>query len=335
MRIAFMPAGGEEVASARLRAHALAKALTALGEQAAVDADVATCDVLVVQKRIDAGVVEIAEAAHKRRSLVLYDADDVGPALDYWAPRRLRRRLLACTDGLISDTDVHLAELMRLGRGLPGAVVPDMVDYGATAPSPPADVPQPPLRILWFGSVSNIHLLIRRLPVLTGMPDTEVVACTSLPPGSDLPSRWPAVRWEPWTADGFTTLLRSCHISLLAHDGGVAARGKSDNRLVASLVWGVPVAATRTPAYLETASAAGIADCLFEDDAGLSRTIERLRDPHARRDMVRLAQPVVWTLRSPETVARRFLAAVGAISAAPRRPPAGILSKLWRLAGVA
>lgn len=325
--IRILPAGGPEVASARLRALALARALAAAGADVAVGAG-REAGFLLVQKRLGRETLAQAMEAAGRGVPVLWDADDTGPALDFWARPRRRERLLPFLAGVTTDTTGHAEQLAPLAGSRPLEVVPDMVDYDPPGPQPLADLPVRPLRILWFGSFSNIGLLERWLPAIARLPDIELVACTSAPPETGLWRRWPMLRHRPWSVDAFVGVLRSCHLSLLMHDGGPDDRGKSNNRQITSMCWGVPAIVSRTPAYADTAAACGAGETVCDGPEALAGIIEGLRSPAKRQHLLHLAQPEIWKRWSPATVARTALAAYARIAASPppRRP--GPLARL-------
>ncbi len=319
--IRILPAGGPEVASARLRAISLAQALSAAGT-AAVVGGTGPSRILLVQKRIRRADLAQAVAAARRGDAVVWDADDVGPALDFWALPRRRARLLPFTAGSTTDTAGHAEELAALCGGRPPEIIPDMVDYDPPGPQLPAQLAERPLRILWFGSFSNIALLEQWLPAVSALPDVELVVCTRSPPEAQLWSRWPMLRHVPWNAETFVDVLRSCHLSLLMHDGAAADRGKSNNRQITSICWGVPALVSCTPAYAETAGLCGVPESVCDGPGGLAPAIERLRSARARCAYLERAQPAVWQRWSPAAVAQAAIRAYEQIlsAPAPQRP---------------
>ena len=96
-------------------------------------------------------------------------------------------------------------------------------------------------------------------------------------------------------------------MSWMSHQGNNDDQCKSNTKLVTSIAWGVPAAASRTPEYERTAHEAGISDALFEDEKGLVSIIEKLSTQGARRVYLEQAQPVIWRNYSPLSVARQFI----------------------------
>lgn len=91
------------------------------------------------------------------------------------------------------------------------------------------------------------------------------------------------------------------------HDGSELDRGKSNNKMITSIAWGVPAVVSRTSEYERTARELGVADTVFEDQADLYAIIERLRSADARNAYLAAAQPEVWKQYAPRVIAQNFL----------------------------
>ena len=336
MRICFLPAGGRDTASSRIRVYALQKALADAGLEAWIgDAnDRRQADVLLVQKRADAGILARAEAAKRSGALILYDVDDLSSALDYWVRPEDFRRMLGLADLVTTDTAGH-QDFLCERLGAPSvAIIPDCVDYGLEAPLLPRDLPPSPLRVMWFGSSSNLHMFTRYAGALCGVPGTQVLVCTAPGSARELTAALPAIQAVEWSLPGFPEMLRSCHLSCLAHEHNDVDRGKSNNKMIASIALGVPALVSFTPEYTRTARAAGVGESLFTDPSGLPALCERYRSAEARYDYLATAQPYVWEHFSPQAVARHFLevlqeclgergsASPGSVGAHPEAAPA-------------
>jgi hypothetical protein len=309
MRICFLPAGGRDTASSRIRVYAMQKALADAGMEAWIGdvSDPRQADVVVVQKRADAAIIARAEAAKRSGALIIYDVDDLSSALDYWVRPEDFRRMLELADLVTTDTAGHqdfLAERLGAPRV---SIVPDCVDYGLEAPLPPRVLPPSPLRVMWFGSSSNLHMFTRYAGALCAVPGTQVLVCTTPAGARELTAALPAIQVVEWSLPGFPELLRSCHLSCLAHDHNDVDRGKSNNKMIASIALGVPALVSFTPEYTRTARAAGVGESLFTDPSGLPTLCERFRSVEARNDYLATAQPYVWEHFSPQAVAVRFL----------------------------
>ena len=103
----LLPASDANTASSRLRVHALAKGLQSIGEEVSFTAGAG--DVLMVQKRLDRRILRDVARAHRRGAAIIYDLDDTGDALDFWASPGHRRRMLELTHLVTTDTEGHAA----------------------------------------------------------------------------------------------------------------------------------------------------------------------------------------------------------------------------------
>lgn len=306
MRIAIFPAHGDSIASSRIRAHTLQKSLVEIGYDARIG-PVPDAGVIVVQKRATPKMIEMVERARSLGVLIVFDVDDLGRELLYTTAPSALRRILHAADVVTTDTEGH-REALLCDYGMTQAeVVPDAIDYYPSAPSPLPDLSSSPLRVLWFGNASNIALFERHARLLERARDVEVVAVTNLAKVKNLSARFPGVQFLPWSRQTFIEVLRSCAVSLLPHDGTDLDRAKSNNRMIASISWGVPAIVSRTPDYERTAKEAGIPQALFSNDEELLGAIEELRTPSARRAYLERAQPEIWHRYSPHAVAKRFL----------------------------
>lgn len=303
-RLSFLPAGGDRVASSRIRVYGLQGALAAMQVESRIgywpDAEA-----LVVQKRVTGEVLAAVRDFKGRGGLVLYDCDDLGKPLDYWAPPEALKEMLALADVVTTNTGPFRDALLQ-HPGVPLVeIVPDVIDYGLQAPVRNDALAASPLRILWFGNHTNLHLLGRYARALEMVPDCTVVICTSKDVDLSPFGRGPFAFFQ-WDLAGFPDLLRSCHLSFLPHDGGAADRAKSNNRMITSIGWGVPAVVSRTPEYEKLAHLAGLPESIFGSPEEVAGAIEFLRPQAARSRYLDLAQPAVWGRHAPDVVARRF-----------------------------
>ena len=316
MRIAIFPAHPDDsAASARIRAFTLAKSLMALGHDVRMR-DATGAEVVFVQKRVTPATVDVVRDAKRSGALIVYDVDDLGRDLWYFVAPRVLHRLLALIDVVTTDTSAHRDLLLRDYGIDQVAVVPDAIDYYPTGPVRPAITDAPPLRVLWFGNVANIRLFEKYANVLAGTAEVELVAITNASAIERLAERLPRVRFLRWSRNDFVAMLQSCALSILPHDGTENDRAKSNNRMIASITWGVPALVSRTPDYERTAVDAGVPEAVFDGAGELTTIVEHFRSAAARTAYLDTAQPDIWRRYSPEAVARRFMEVV---DSAPRK----------------
>jgi hypothetical protein len=329
MRIAIFPAHDESAASARIRSFTLQRSLAAMGHDARLR-DSEGADVLFVQKRATSNTLTLVREARQQGSLVLYDVDDLGRDLWYHIAPSVLHRLLPMVDVVTTDTSEHRDLLLR-DYGVPSVeIIPDTIDYYPTGPVRLPLTDTSPLRVLWFGNVANISLFEKYAHTLASMAGVQTVAVTNARAIERLSAHWPAVDFVPWSRNEFVSVLQSCALTVLPHDGTEADRAKSNNRMIASITWGVPAIVSRTPDYVRTAQEAGVEYALFNDESELIAAVERLRTASARLAYLDAAQSEVWRRYSPAAVAMRFLEVVQSAKRQNAISPDGYLRWLRR-----
>jgi Methyltransferase domain len=331
MLFALLPAGDENTASSRIRVYTLARALGHLGVPVTIT-PAANADVVFVQKRVTPELVSAARAARKRGAIVIYDADDTGSALEYWAPGPLLADVLDTAHVVSTDTEGHREQLAAINGRLPVRLIRDAVDYGPASPVRRRPEPASPLRVLWFGSIGNFPLFERYTAALTALPDVEVVVATNAESVAHHSAFHPRVTFVPWSREAFIATLQSCHVTCLMHDGTVEDRAKSNNRMITSITWGVPAVVSATPEYERTARELGIDEAVFTGPDDVGRAVERLRSAEARTEYLAIAQGPVWLQYSPAAAARQFLAVaaeqvVALLGAATARPAPAVVPR--------
>lgn len=305
--IALLPAGSESTASSRLRVYALARELARREVPHAIGPH-PDATVVVVQKRLTKDILRYVEDARRRGARIVYDVDDVGPALSWWAPEVLVFRMLRMTDAVVTATEEQAAALADAYGARKVHVVENCIDYLPETCLPHANTPPSPLRIIWFGNDSGLSLIERYGQTLRSIPDAELVVCTRPDMEQIFRARLPGIEFVPWSSAGFTATLRSCHVSCLMHDGDRFDRMKSNTRMVTSIAWGVPACVSMTPAYLRAAREGHVEDFAFADAEGLVAAVERLRPRQARLEYLANAQPALWSSHAPAAFARRYVA---------------------------
>lgn len=310
-RIGFLPAGDEDTASSRIRVHGLARALRGEGVQATIGVR-RDLDVLVVQKRLTDEILGTALAVRRCGALLVYDVDDLGDALWWWASPKLVEAMMAVADLVVTATPEQRT-LLQQHYGLERvAVIPCAADYDPPGPARAIAQRAVPLRILWFGNSPSFDLLAPYLEPLRELADVELVVVLDESTICRRAVDHPGVTFIAWSRETFVSVLRSCHLTCLMHDGDDYDRAKSNNRMTTSIVWGVPAIVSRTPDYERTARQAGIEHALFDAPEDFGGVVERLRPGVARSSYLAVAQPRIWSLYAPHVVARSFLGLVRA-----------------------
>jgi hypothetical protein len=266
-------------------------------------------DVLLIQKRVTEARLDMVREAKARGCTVIYDVDDVGTALWFWASPRLFYRMLEQADIVTTDTEPRRQSLLADYGATRVEVMPDTIDYYPTGPVKlPLDESEP-LRVAWFGAMMAIEHFESYIGILSEMRNLQIVCIASTFGFEVYRDYYPWVEFIPWSQATFVSALQSCHLTCLIHGSSKEELTKSNNKFITSINWGVPAVATRTPEYERTAREAGVAHAIFnpDDDDEVVRSIETLRSPLARNAYLEKAQPYVWQNYSPAVVAERFL----------------------------
>lgn len=302
----LLPADTEDTASSRIRVYTLSRSLQSLGFSVSLEYSMES-DVLFIQTGLTEDKIDMAREAKARGCTIIYDVDDLGSSLWYWVPQRLFHKMVELADTITTDTAPRRERLIA-DYGVPRVeVLPDAIDYYPTGPVRLPLVENEPLRVLWFGGLWNMEPFEPYIGVLSEMPDVQIVAIVMSMGLNHFQAWYPAIEFIPWSRSTFVSALQSCQVSCLVHGDSVEQRAKSNNKFIASVNWGVPVVASRTPEYERTAREAGVAETLFDDGDELVKIVEALRSPKARQSYLDKAQPYVWRSYSPVAVAEQFV----------------------------
>ena len=269
---------------------------------------------VVVQKRVTPQTLDFAKSAKEQGSRIIYDVDDSGDALWYWAHPKLCFQMLKLADVVTTDTPERATWLTRTMPGLTTRVWSNPVDYSPQSPVRFEPVERERLRVLWFGSTSTASLLKRYGSAIASVPNVDLVVCTGadveLPVDAEL---------VPWSKETFISTLQGCDLACLMHDGSRYDRMKSNHKMTTSICWGVPAIVSKTPDYERTAKILGVSSAVFADATELVSIIESLRSTDARQQYLNHTQPLVWQRHSPASSAARLLTIVEGLES--HRPP--------------
>lgn len=304
MKFSFITAGNEDTASSRIRAYSLHRELVRSGIDSTIGYN-PEANVLVVQKRVNAQVLKQLIAAKEQGQFIVYDVDDLGPALAFWIHPVYFRLVIRIADLVTTDTRGHL-EYLKSRFDIPNlAIIPDAIDYYPSGVECGGSPAESPLRILWFGSLGNIAMFEKYAEIITALPDTQVVVAST---GYEVySSKYPAISFVTWTREGMKDILQSCHLSCLMHDGSDIGMSKSNNKMITSIAWGVPAIVSNTPEYARTAKEAGIDFAVFNTAEELVEILQTLRCPEKRKSYLDTAQKIIWNNYSPGVLKEHFI----------------------------
>ncbi|WP_179197987.1 glycosyltransferase [Nostoc sp. T09] len=308
-------------ASSRLRVFSLTSTLKNLGIQVNIHSaehenildfktrfdELGTRDVLVVQKRVTPEILSYVDRAISNGAFIIYDIDDFGSALWWWTSPRLCYEMLLRANLITTDTIGRAKWLLQSHKRLNVQVWHNSVDYSPTEPSKLEPITRSPLRVLWFGTSSNLHMFTKYVKALGSLPDIQIVICG----GSEelVNSLCPELKFEviPWSLTNFLHILQSCDLSCLMHDGSLYDRQKSNHKMITSICWGVPAIVSDTPEYARIAREAGVDDAIFSNAEELLKALQKYRSSSSRKAYLEKAQNLIWEKYSPDKIARKFV----------------------------
>lgn len=319
IKIYFIPAGNQNTASSRLRVFSLSQSLQKLGFKtlihqssprqllAEIEKNIEQKNVVVIQKKVTKEILEFVDCAKAKDATIIYDLDDFGVALWYFSQPYYCYQMLRKADLITTDTPERGQWLGRSLVGLNLRVLPNSVDYDPSGPIAMDLQERSPLRLLWFGSSANLHMLIKYAKILDTIPDLKIVICgasTKL-----IQHLCPRLNLEiiPWNLEQFPKILQGCDLSFLMHDGSRYDRQKSNHKMITSITLGVPALVSKTPDYERAAHLGNIQDAIFSNPQELKIAIEKYRSARARKNYLEKTQGIIWQTYSPTQTALTFI----------------------------
>jgi len=314
--ILFFLAGDENTASTRIRFFSMLPWLEKQNIHWSTDLSVKqvlNSDFLFIQKRLDDRILKFARLAKLLGKPIVYDIDDFGYALKYYASQVPLRKMLELTELITVGSESQKAIVESEFHRQNIQVFPPLIDYYPQAPLQSPDLADDPLRVLWFGLAYNLAPLEQLVEKVSLLPSVKLVVITEGKSIPKLRAKFPYIEFHSWSLSTFVQTLRTCHLSVLSHDGSDYDQAKTNNKMIASINWGVPALVSDTPEYHATAIKMGVSDCVFTNADELVHLIEHYRSRPDRETYLQTAQPIIWRLHSPETVTQYFLDFCGQI----------------------
>lgn len=270
-------------ASSRLRCYGLARELVNLGYQATVSDEVSKfANVLLVQKKVSALILEQVKNFKKRGGVILYDIDDHGDLAlgSLKASEDIFSDFLACVDVVLVDTETRKETLLKDIRysGIKNFwVIPDPIDYIEGLGSVfqyEKSTSRDKLKGCWFGNAPNIIPAIPYLLACNNLDNSETLqVITNSEFVLSLQNNFPLFKVSAWTLNDFPSLLSSMDYCVLIHDSSLEGVQKSNNKMLASLARGVVPFVSRTPAYEATALDLGLPELILDSVVDLQNRL--------------------------------------------------------------
>lgn len=308
--IGFFPAGNNMTASSRIRIFSMLPYLDTLSIKYFIKPSLRHLifvNTVFIQKRITTEILKKTRLAKLLRKKIIYDIDDFGSALFYSASPGNVKKMLMLADLITTGSD-RQKEILETEYSVRNVrVLPEIIDYFPEKPVTQSDNSDDRLRVIWFGLYDNFSTFAKYIDILRKNPSIDIIVVTNSKKVFELSQEYPFIHFEPWSLETFIPILRSCQLSILTHEGSNYDRAKTNNKMIASITWGVPAIVSNTPDYSGTAKKAGVENAVFSNSDELLEIIEKLKAPQARRTYLNSAQPVIWREHSPLEITKQFI----------------------------
>lgn len=311
--LALFPAGTKNTASSRLRFFSVVECL---GRERIAPIplhcglEIPGIEVAWFQKKLSTIHLDIARKLKRRGVAVVYDCDESGSALTWWAQPELAFQMFHMADWIVADTPERLRWIKQSFTTANLRVLENQIDYADPDFKrwPVVIRTQPmPLRVMWFGNSGNLASLRDFFAPFRESNEYRLVICGATQEETASYLHGCQVELHPWTKDGFPELLRSCDVTLLSHHGSKSDAMKSGHKMITSIYHGVPAIVSRTPDYSRIAAYAGVEDFVFSDACELSRILQNCRKSETRRQYIDRAQPRLMAKYFPGSFAQAAL----------------------------
>jgi len=166
------------------------------------------------------------------------------------------------------------------------------------------------LKVAWFGypesytkSMLGYENLIRRLVISKAI---EFHVITKSKRYGNINN----ITIHEYSTDTFNHLLTSFDICVLSHtpfDFSMSTYWKSENKAALAISLGIPVIATKTPAYSRLLTRFNLTEYLFSTEQELTSAIEKLRCPQTRKAYLNQIQNHVISEYSPQSMTEEWL----------------------------
>ena len=277
-RIVILSAGDINAASARLRCFFLGQKLKELGAEVWINEAPAQTDIVFVQKRINAQILNYVSIAKQRGAIIIYDLDDYGPALAWLnIDPEVEKRFLSLCDIITTDTQArcdYLSSDLKYKDVGAKRVIPDPIDYMLEPRSQPVQMSTHAWRGAWFGNYVNI---IPAAPYLQMLPSDSALAAfdvfTNAQSLMAIKEKFPTFGYHAWELETFVHNLSTYDFTVLIHNQDIEGEQKSNNKMLVSLALGIPPFVSNTAAYRDTAHAIGLPELIVKSPHELAHKL--------------------------------------------------------------
>jgi len=191
---------------------------------------------------------------------------------------------------------VEMKHLVSAFTRKPVDVLFDAIDFGFDTSLEKNQKESDSLKVVWFGYPESYT---KSMPgyehVLMGMHKSKEIEYHLVTRNAEY-GAMPNCTVHAYDHQTFPVLLSSFNICVVSHapfDLHINTFLKSENKAVLAINRGLPVIASRTPAYQRLLGMCGLEEYLFSAAAELAHLIRTLKSPAERARYLQLSQPVV------------------------------------------
>lgn len=315
VKVVFVPAGNRNTASSRLRMFSVFPSVYEISSTNWVGVDdliVWWPEVVWFQKRLTPELVGLARILQKSGSLIIYDCDESGCDLDWWADPRLVREACGIADLVFVDTPERANYVGVLYSPKNVVVLENEIDYSSLNISACVSdrAESEVMRVLWFGNNANLRGIKQFADVFSENFSLRLVTVGA---GYDnVSNAFPGLEVEchAWSESTFLPLLKSCDVTLLSHFGSRFDLNKSAHKMITSIAHGVPALVSSTPDYSRVAISAGVPKAIFSDAISLAGALDWVSSSDVRAKYIEQARGYILQRYAPGSFARAAIFAL-------------------------
>lgn len=166
-----------------------------------------------------------------------------------------------------------------------------------------------PLKVVWFGYPESFNKSMSwHLPAIKSLVESNEIEFHVITRNSSYGKK-SFFTIHQYDQKSFLTLLDGFDICLLSHtpnDFSVSTYSKSENKAVLSINQGLPIVATRTPAYKRLMTACHTSEYLFSSNSELVSAIRLLKIGNNRNCFLKLSQEKIFKNYSSKKMSDDF-----------------------------
>ncbi len=203
----------------------------------------------------------------------------------------------------------EMSEFIKIFTRKSVSVLIDPIDFGLLESRTPAIGNNLPLKVVWFGYpesyAKSMEIYAETLFALHRQKKIEFNIVSKNNVYGDIGGAF----MHEYRTETFLDLLSQFDVAVLSHfpfDFSISTQWKSENKAVLAINRGLPVIASRTPAYQRLLQACGQDEYLFSTVGELENSLERIANPANRVKYLKMSQDKVRLQYSASEMTKIF-----------------------------